>query len=485
MKGRRLVLAMVFLAALLPAQEAANAERAAMEKQVVKSLLQFARQAKGQRLPSRAREVFQMILDHYDEDLVAARKGLGFRNVAGEWERSKRYKKAEDAADAQRRGRVGKAWQRTCVKVGGLHRDYGKQLQEAGDISQALYQFERALTFLPEDRDCHLGLGHVAIDGFFGTEVQVATVARLREIRSYAAEVIGRDFDVEMLDSGLMPKSLQKTGLTFYGARSKHFTHWHGVSAEVAAESLQWAERAHELANFLLGSHATKMRSRDPRYLAVVKDHADRDVLLVKAPEACGDYTIDQAKLFGGSQFKDDGRRWAEYAVYREIGHDDQIVGHVFKRHVSVRNMAFSEGLVHAATWLLCGTTQSTYSTLPKTVTKGFKPLGSDPERWRMLLWDAIDGEGSYPLVHLPRERADNFRQEARLKTWSFVVFLLARYPNDWAILMSEMGGSKDLTVELVGERIQKVLDRSVGELEAEWREWARRGSRWGRVSGW
>ena len=72
----------------------------------------------------------------------------------------------------------------------------------------------------------------------------------------------------------------------------------------------------------------------------------------------------------------------------------------------AVENPALSEGLVHACTWLLCGTTATSYASLPRTVAGNHEVLGNDPEQWRRRLWGLMDTRKDWPLEQLPRERA-------------------------------------------------------------------------------
>jgi hypothetical protein len=62
------------------------------------------------------------------------------------------------------------------------------------------------------------------------------------------------------------------------------------------------------------------------------------------------------------------------------------------------------------------------------------------------------------------------------------VTWLLARHPQQWAKLLLEIG-REPRSAEEIAAIFAKVLGQPIGETEAEWREWARRGSRLGTVS--
>ena len=69
------------------------------------------------------------------------------------------------------------------------------------------------------------------------------------------------------LPQSKMPPSLKKTGLDFYGARSKNFTHWVVDSMDDAKATLQWAERCFGLLREYAGNdmpRGTESWASDP-----------------------------------------------------------------------------------------------------------------------------------------------------------------------------------------------------------------------------
>ena len=154
------------------------------------------------------------------------------------------------------------------------------------------------------------------------------------------------------------------------------------------------------------------------------------------------------------------------------------------KRHfLDLRNEGLGEGLNHVMTWILCGSVHTYFADLPKTVA-GDAVMPRDPDKWIERLWDEIDQGEDMPLVVVPRERADNFRDSTRLKAWSFMHWMLARYPDKWLPLIDGCGIPK-ITPEGVEAVFLEVLGRPLEEIEREWRDWARRGSKLGEASGW
>ena len=96
----------------------------------------------------------------------------------------------------------------------------------------------------------------------------------------------------------------------------------------------------------------------------------------------------------------------------------------------------------------------------------------------------AIDSATDWPLVQVPRERMDNFRDPVRAKSWSFCVWLLARHPEDWLDLCAALN-KKNASQQDVDDLFAENLALDVAESEAEWRAWAQQNSAIGKASGW
>ena len=137
---------------------------------------------------------------------------------------------------------------------------------------------------------------------------------------------------------------------------------------------------------------------------------------------------------------------------------------------------------MHLATWVLCDSMISTYMMLAHTGGKA-EAQPAAPAEWFRKLHAEIDAGADWPLVQVPREGLQNFRVSVRFKSWSFVTWLLARHPDRWVQLLASLP-SKNLSEEVVEQTFQSVLGRGTGEVEAEWRAFARRGSRIGKAAG-
>jgi len=479
-------MAMLSLLAALPAQDELTPAQRAVEvkQQIVELLTGFGRKATVNRQYSRAERAYRMVLEHYDADNVAAHKGLGHRKVKGEWREASKRKRRPDDTTRRKQTAVEKAWRDVAGKIGQLHGELGLVLVDAGEEAEGHQHLERALTFQPDEAKWHRALGHQEIDGFFGTDVQVAFATRMQEIREKANELREKTYEVKELDASKMPSTLKRLGIEFKGAKSKHFTHWVAGAQTEANDSLQWAERCYDLLSFVLGRHRHSLNASACRWYVILQDGSQRDLMFEKSPESTGRHTPDQARMFAGSTFRTDGgmmhATWGHYDT-----REDAVVAHVAKVHLlNGRNTALGEGLMHVCQYLICGTTLTYYASLPHTVTADYVFMKREPGVWRERIEEEVAAGKDWQLSQLPRERSDNFRDSARIKAWSFMGWMMARYPKTWWKLITTMGPNKDLTPELAAERYEQALGRTVDELQAEWREWAKAGSKLYDVSG-
>jgi len=477
------VLLATLLGSMLPAQAARPTEvqEAQVAAKAANVLCTFARTAESNKQPSRAHDAYRLVLAQYDDQNKAARVGLGFRLVDGTWQApTDPATPPADTATARQKSTVETAW-RSCTKqLGKLHRELGFALWKS-DEAAARRHLERGLRLDPDDARSHELLGHEEVNGFRGDAQQIAFVRRLLAIRQQAATAREQEFEVRDLPASEMPKELQATGLPFAGARSQRFTYWVVESPEAARAAVLWAERAFALLQFLFGDDSPGRLQPSLQWNCVVRTDAQRDTLLQSGAAMRGKLSAEEARAFGGLVF-DVRNGQASWSMY-DVAHDaDMAVGHATKRCCRRINPALSEGLVHAMTWLLCGTTRCRFGTIPKTYSGTFELPPSDPEKWLERLQDLIDTGEAWPLVQLPRERLDGFRDDVRLEVWSFVLWLLARHPSDWQELVLQLN-KNDMLPETAAAAFQTALGRDVAEVEAEWHEWARRGSPIGKAT--
>lgn len=488
---RTTVSAALFLAALTPgtaavAQDAA-ARSEAVKAKAVAAIEAFTKRAAKSKAMALGRRAWQIVVDHYDEDHAIARKALGFEKKGKYWRQTSDPSKAPNKASKSQLKQTVKAWQATSKKLNSMHRELGLALARSGEAEVARAHLELAILHAPGDKDCHVALGHDNIDGYYGTDEQLEFARRMRAMFAKAKECAALDFAITPLDTSRMPPALAGSGLKFRGGKSDHFEHWViGSEAEVKA-SLVWAERALVMVRHLLGDQplAAQALAPDARaYLAILRTDKQRDLLLQRSPVTVGEYDQTKAKMFSGVSYQENGK-WAEWCVCHPDADADRCVGHVMMRCAAQRlNHAMSEGLVHALTWMMCGTVQTHYIQLAHTTSGKREAWPAKADVWRQRLEEELANAMDWPLMQLPRERMDNFRDPVRAKAWSFCVWLLARHHEDWLDLCAALN-KPNATEGDVEELFGEALGLDVEEVEAEWRAWATRKSPIGRASGW
>lgn len=484
----RAILHQLFAAALLApvCAQAAPAPKteAELDTQAAQALVGFARNAETWKAPSRARAAYQQVLDHYDADHSSARAALGWKRVGDEWQLATPAPRvAADAATPAQRKLIEDAWRTAAKRVATLHEVLAQSLDAAGHRARAVHHFERALVFAPDDVECHTALGHEEFEGFRGTAEQIAFVRRMRALRAKASELAAQEVEVEPVPAERMPAELAATGIPFVGARGKHVTYWVAGTFEEAANCCIWNTRAVLLLQYLFGEDRAAGRFLLPaptRWIVVLRSAEQRDRLLQASPATRDGSAFERSKLFGGQAFS--SRTGAAEWSLLYTNDDDHAVGHATKRGTPAFNSGFSEGLVHCMTHLLCGTTIASYMQLPTTVSGGAR-TPREPSVWLRELRAQIERGEDWPLVQIPRERMENFREPVRFKSWSFVTWLMARHPEAWIKLLAQLGHEKR-SEEDVAAIFEQVLGRSVGDVETEWRDWVRPGSRIGKASG-
>ena len=163
--------------------------------------------------------------------------------------------------------------------------------------------------------------------------------------------------------------------------------------SEAALESVQLAERAFQLVQFLVPEGSGPRQLPDAsavRWWVVIREPAQRDRLFDAAPAAMGGYPRAQAQTIGGSVF-DSATGRAEWSLRQRQGGDEPAA------QVAMRTLgvwlcpAFGEGFTHAVTWWLLGTTETNYSRLPTTVSGAKQQELREPRELLQALRAEVD----------------------------------------------------------------------------------------------
>ena len=482
-------------AASLRAQDAFQKQEQALVKQCVKALSDFANTAKRKKVGPRAKQAFDLILE-YDPDNKRARRELQFRKVKDAWvapapDKRKRWR---DKASYEDRFDVLDEWAQTAMKLSEAHTKFGKVLEEAGEAERAGRQFAKAVYYHPMNKEANLALGYEEGPGFFGTAEQIALAKRMKEVEMQAVHFARKEYEVQEISQDDMPEELvnlidnipdwmRKPSFDIHGAKSKRFTIWVRGSQEHANTSAQWAERAVDFGVWLLGEKQAKRLRFVERatqtfgWWLFLGTNREREEFLKANPEvwqAEGD--MKRAMEFANNTWRSkQGVAQASIKPSPRGVQDGLIAGVFFHGLVRGRNEGMGQGIVHAATWYMKSTSMTTWGARAEgTVADDRLALPESTNWWmRSVRNDALSNQ-DWAADQTPRERLSRFRNQCRLKTWSFTTWLWAAYPDKWLEYYLKLPKDKIPTLEEVNAVGKDVFGNELAVLDAQWREWAR-----------
>ncbi|MEO0481580.1 MAG: CAP domain-containing protein [Planctomycetota bacterium] len=451
----------------------------------VKRLTKFVRTAQVNDVLPRMKEAYEVILRFYDPNHEKARKELEYTLQGDEWVAPRRPTKVwpDDANDNQR-FRVIDAWQDLALDLSVDHRDLGVEMMEE-DPERAERHLEIALYYNPFDIDAHKALGHEELDidfgdgsssNFWGDEDQVAFVQKLREIEEFAANLAKKDYEIETLDE--LPPQLQRMvrddpEIQFHGAKSENFTVFCRGTQENANDCVLWAERGADFITFLLPERLReradprKVWNRQRKWVGYLWTVAEQEKFIELNPE-----------IGGGMNFANIS--WVEQGGVCEVarqltptGMHDSLIAKQLKLFGG--NDITNEGLMHAMTWYLRATAITRYGAESTATTTGaIEVLPESANWWLRAIRDQATARTDFPVAGIPRVQLSDVPNRARLKTWSFSVWLLARYPDKWFQFLQQLPESeKRPTLDEMDAWYEEFFDRSRESIEEEWRAWA------------
>lgn len=441
-------------------------QQAKLNATATQGLLAFARSAESNKMLRRAKTAYDMVVADYDPTNKVAAAALATKGRT--W--------IDGGSDAQRRATL-QAWTVLAKKLAPLHRELGKAFVDASDLDRGTKHLERCLAFDPSDVEAHERLGHESYRDFHGTADQIAFCKRLEAIHARAKELATTEFAPAPLPDDAMPEELRRSGLPMKGGRSRQWKVWTTSATNDAAIAMaQWAERGQELLEFLLPSgparRAAIVASRPVSWVATVRDDAEWQKFFAANPQILEKEKVKEVPKAASFYFTGSGGR-AVILRADERADADDIIAHVAMwGFAQGRNEGFGQGLVHTLTSLLLGTTLTWFGDEPATSTSK-RALPRSEGEWTTRLREEMRAGKDWPLAQVPRERLDSFRESVRVKSWSFVTWLVARFPDRWTQVFDAIPSDKLPDLAAIEAIIAKELGCSVEQLDAEWRDWA------------
>lgn len=466
-------------------------------KRACQLLISYGDFALRNKVGPKARQAYEEVIRTYDTDHKIVRRKLGFSLRDGKWmeakkERRRAYSrkkgKWEDAANDDQRYKVTRRWHETRMKLAKLHREHGLSLWDSNQ-DLARHHLELAVTYDPYDEASHLKLGHVKAEkGYFGTSEQLEFIRNLQNLEKQALILAKKNYDVNTATE--LPTCLAVLDKEIHGAISEHFTVYTRGTQKNADDLAMWAERSLDFLLFALGDGFSHKRIR-----AFVKKHIawtgfvwtprEREALIEANVEKNPGSTFNQAvstdrarraeALFHNILWYEKGQRHEVNVKLTPAGMHDRIITVVWGRFLDgVCNEPLTEGALHAATWYLMGTAISKRGSLPTgTVGEASLRLPESVNWWMREMRDQAIARTDMPINEVPRIDMSNFPAKGRLKAWSFMTWLMARYPRKWYTFISTVPSDKRPFPSEVDKVAEKVLGRKLNDIEEEWRIWA------------
>ncbi|MBL8755882.1 MAG: hypothetical protein JNK15_21475 [Planctomycetes bacterium] len=494
------LLSAVLAFALRPAlaQDAFAKEEAELAKQCVSTLSNFANVAKSNKVGQRAKQAYDLCLQ-YDVNQSQARSELGYKKEKDQWVElpAEKKKKWFDKATYEGRWKVMDEWAKTALKLGELHRKFGLKLKEAGNATRAAWHFEKAIYYNAMDKEANLALGYKEGPGFYGTDTQIAFANKMKEIETYAVTLAKKPYEVKVLSEDKMPAELvafrdaapdwmKKPNFDIHGAQSAHFTVWVRGTQKNADDAVQWGERALDFGIHLLGAENAKRlrfveRASEAFQVRIfVWTPREREEFLKANPHVWekSAKSMAEALRYRNNNWQSKEGSAIVQAMLAPVQIHDSMIGTSFQYGLAYgRNEGLGEGLLHAATWYLQYTCVTRYGADPEgSVTDRELKLPDQTNWWLRAVRDQAMSNQDWALDQVPRERLSRFRNDCRLKSWSFMTWVVAAYPDKWLGYFLDLPDpqKKMLQLEEINEIGKKHFGKSLQEVEAEWREWAR-----------
>ena len=490
----------LFVAQTLPSQN--QEQEAAVTKKAARILMSFGRFALSQKVGPKAKAAFEEILREYDKDHAGARKALGFKKQDGAWrppkkvapKRNSRKKgKWEDDANDDKRFKVIEKWRDARLSLADLHKKHGLAIWES-DQKTARRHLQRAVVYDPFDKEAHEKLGHVKAMGYYGTKEQIAFIQSMKKVESFALSLAKKNYKITPVLE--IPPELGVLNLEVHGAKSKHFQVFTRGTQKNANDCVLWAERALDFIEFCLGpenAKKTKLRERfQPHgWLGFVWTPRERDKMIRE--------NVKQNPNSAFTRMVQDARSRQQESAFANLGWGDKngsydvtvkltpsqmhdrLIAYIWKRVTKFpfgpgkpANDPLSEGAMHASTWYMLSTAITKYGTLPKgTVGDRQLRLPKSVNWWMREMRDQATAREDMPINEVPRIDTSAFPANGRLKTWSFMTWLIARYPRKWFDFLLAVPGDKKPFPAEVDKVAQQVFERSLKDIEEEWRVWA------------
>jgi hypothetical protein len=261
--------------------------------------------------------------------------------------------------------------------------------------------------------------------------------------------------------------------IEFRGAKSDTFTIFTRGTQENANECVQWAERGCDFLEFVLPDEAVQKWDVRKKIKATwgwqgyIWTRAEQKALIALNPEH------DLQDDFINCSWVEDNRIVSVTRALTPASMHDNLVARVF--HEIEGNDATLEGFMHASTWIMRATAITRYGARKTGTTAGERADLPDAANWWLRkMRDQATARTDFPANGLPRVQLADFRNDARIKTWSYGLWMLARFPEQWFHFLHKLPpAEKRPFPNVIDDLYPEIFGKTREEIEEEWRGWA------------
>lgn len=478
----RLALIFTLLFTFAPALNAQSKDEERFNQKQAKELHGFAESAYKKGFPKKARQVWLMLLSEYDSDFEDAREALGYERVGDSWAlRSDFVYPREDNPDAKAAKSLMSKWESTAKSIAAAHKRRAYEYEKAGRTDMSKRHYEKVIFYAPDDEEAQEALNHKPVAGLTGTNLEQTLYDRSKKIEAIVAKEARKDYEVEILGADATHPFLENAKLEYRTVKSEHFTVRGDFEVELLVEAAKYAERAMRVMEVVCEGY--EGFSTDPRRWVTdevyFQDKNSYDQIVLANAELIGDearvsFIVEQTR---GSMLYDPSQRLALgiNAPTNEQGVYDGAVRSVAQSYANVGSAALREGVGHAIVGMVFNNNRSFIVDRAEQLrtTTGEEDLDKyspNMDTWKDLAleaaWKLTEGT---PAANLPLITADKFPDDARIKAWSFMDYLIRRDPS----LMLAFDATRDQGHPIKVEN--KFTDEndglSIAQLEKEWKD--------------
>ncbi|MCB9915133.1 MAG: hypothetical protein H6828_08295 [Planctomycetes bacterium] len=472
-----------FFAPSATAQNFDKLEASVREKNA-KALNDYAEDAFKQGFPKVAKKIWLMLLSEYDPDNASAHKALGEIQQGGKWipdPEAKPYPK-DDNPDVNKAKALKKKWEAVAHKVAGEHMKLAAEYDKAGRTDKSRPHYEKVVRFEPDNETAQQALDYKEVAGLSGTDLEQKLYERSKLIERAVAEEAHKDYPVERLPDSNRNPLLDKANVSYISVKSEHFIVRGDFDEDLLKEAAVLGERAMRVMEAVASGYEDRF-SLDPRRWitdwAFFQDQNTYIQVVNSNKELIGDdarlkFITEQTR--GTALVDNEHRAFIDLqAPNNAKGVEDGAVRNVAQDASGFVSVALREGIGHTVVGMMFNNNRAFIvdrETQQRTSTGEEDVDAYSPN---MDTWKDLAVESAWrltqetPAGQLPLIKADKFTDDARIKAWSFVDYMVRRDPG----LLHDLDKLGDQGTYL---RVQEKFNKEEGDvtlqqLEKEWKD--------------